>query len=614
MSDHNSNHRHNLNADDNLYTVTSDSEDFTLRVLTLNCWGLWLGAKKRRQRMAGIVRYLRENNCDIVFLQEVWVSSDFEAIRDGTKDMYRFAHLFRSGSVLGSSGIVILCKWLPKVIHFEPYSLNGSPFYPWHGDWFAGKGIAYSRVDFEGLSLHLFSTHTHAYYKEDEPVHDQYSIHRVCQSYQLSRFITFISDTACNRKSDGKDLFIVAGDMNSTSSELPYKILTTMAGLTDCFKSSRYSNPKSNIIHKHRISKKFNNNNSDIDSNSSLANMQADIFGFYKAKFGDNCLLDTLDGYRNKIAQVLFDSDTEDEDVTYCHPRNSFTPGAIEYKVSKGVNNSLTDSSITSTATTKEESSLSSIKSSDMSSHFQRNDSGQSSKLSNSSKRTKKSPMKRIDFILCKLLTRGHCVVDRIATESKDPTIECSLSDHEPVMVELKISDVSHDLMERNHLSSESFKSNKQFRREHVRPLASIVESKVTAADSSQIEETTNQWVPEKVPVQLSYHECNVQVMESTQSILMQYYQYNRRAKTQLFYIVLLMFIITLPTSTYYALANDLIPISTVVFMWFAASFIFAVGLLIGFLSYRLEQGAIEAILNDISCKMVVNRDRKSID
>lgn len=569
--------------------------------------------------MAGIVRYLRENNCDIVFLQEVWVSSDFEAIRDETRDIYRFAHLFRSGSVLGSSGIVILCKWLPKVIHFEPYSLNGSPFYPWHGDWFAGKGIAYSRVDFDGLSLHLFSTHTHAYYKENEPVHDQYSVHRVCQSYQLARFITFISDTACNRKTDGKDLFIVAGDMNSTSSELPYKILTTMAGLTDCFKSSRYSNPKSNIIHKHRINKnKQNNNNPNYESSkSSIANMQSDIFGFYKSKLTDNCLLETLDGYRNKIAQVLFDSDTEDEDVTYCHPRNSFTPGAFDYKLSKGVNNSLTDSSIATTTTTiKEESLTSSNKESDISGQFQRNNSGHSSKLSSSSKRSKKSPSKRIDFILCRLLTHGHCVVDRIITESKDPTMECSLSDHEPVMVELKISDVSHDLMERNHISSENLQDKPQYgpMGEHVRPLTSIVESKVTAADSSEIEETTNQWVPEKAPVRLTYNECNVQVLESTQNILMQYYQYNRKAKTQLFYVILLMFVITLPTSTYYALSNDLIPISTVVFMWFAASFIFAVGLLIGFLSYRLEQGAIEATLNDIACKMTVIRDRKSID
>jgi len=543
--------------------------------------------------MAGIIRYLLENNCDIVFLQEVWVTSDFETIRERTKHIYRFAHLYRSGSVLGSSGIVILCKWLPKVIHFEPYSLNGSPFYPWHGDWFAGKGIAYSRVDFDGLSLHLFSTHTHAYYKENEPVHDQYSVHRICQSYQLARFITFISDTACNRKADGKDLLIVAGDMNSTSSELPYKILTTMAGLTDCFKASRHSNSSSNIIHKHKIMTYRRRLDCADRASTSSNDDQDNRVGFYH-KLGDHCLLDTLDQYRSKIAQVFFDSDTDDEDITYCHPRNSFTPGAVDYNSSSSRND--TANGITNGNNSQLD--------------------GDNLKINNEKSTVirqsqhKSSLMKRIDFILCRLLTRGHCVVDRIATESKDHTLNCSLSDHEPVMVELKISDVSHDLMKRNHIIARSLDhENLPKVVEHSRPLASVVESNVSPSDASQIEETRDQWVPEKVPVRLSYQECNVQVIEETRNILMQYYQYNRTSKTQLFYIVLFMFIITLPTATYYALIYGLVPVSTIVFMWFASSFIYAIGLLIGFLSYRFEQGAIEAILNDIVCKLAVARD-----
>lgn len=478
------------------------NEEYTIRVLTLNCWGLWVGAKKRRQRIEGIVRYLRENNCDIVFLQEVWVTSDFELIRDGTSDVYRFIHLFRSGSVLGSSGIVILCKWLPKVIHFEPYSLNGSPFYPWHGDWFAGKGIAYARVDFDGLSLHLFSTHTHAYYNENEPVHHQYSVHRICQSYQLAKFITFISDTACNRKASGKDLLVVAGDMNTTSTELPYKILTTMAGLTDCFKLPRNNNTSSNIIHRHKLLN-LKQKLSCVDSGStSSINSQEKNAPLCPNKASDNFLLDTLEEYGSKVAHALFDSDTEDEDITYCHPRNSFTPGPLEYKW----------------------------------------------------------PMKRIDFILCRLLTHGHCVVDRISSESKDPTLDCSLSDHEPVMVELKICDINHDLLIKN--------------------------------------------------------DCNTQVMETTQDILKQYYHYNRMSKTQLLYVVLFMFIVTLPTTTYYALSNEyyVVPLSTVIFVWLAACFLFAIFLLIGFLSYRYEQGAIEAILNDIACKISVAKEHQPND
>lgn len=636
----------NISKTSSINIPGSNGEEFTLRVLTLNCWGVWLGAKKRRERMTGIVRYLRENNCDIVFLQEIWVTSDFEIIKSGTKDIYCFAHLFRASSVLGSSGIVILCKWYPKVIHFEPYSINGSPFYPWHGDWFAGKGIAYSRVDFDGLSLHLFSTHTHAYYKENESIHDQYSVHRVCQSYQLAKFINFISDTACNRNGgSGKDLLVVAGDMNSTSSELPYKILISMAGLTDCFKTSRYNNPSSNIIHKHKILNYMNKlyfadnaSVSSCNSNEPKENSKTTGIGMAicaHAKMGETFLLDTLANYRTKITQVFFDSDTEDEDITYCHPKNSFTPSALNYahksKKLLSTSSSTTNSSNASTVETDKSTIKSSIKENggddEKNNKLDRVSSERNSTkqmLTKSSlQKSKKSPMKRIDFILCRLLTHGHCVVDRIATESKDPTINCSISDHEPVMVELKICDISHDLMKKNHLIGNSMdmskksdnqtidqqlKSNKIKNNDNIsnqineqaRPLSSIVESKVTINDASEIEETTNQWVPEEVPVRLSYHECNAQVMEETRDILMQYYQYNRSSKIQLFYIVLFMFIITLPTVTYYALANELIPISTVVFMWFAASFLFASCLLIGFLSYRFEQGAIEAILNDM--------------
>lgn len=624
MSDQNHN-----NVDEVLTSPNSNPNsnvEFTLRILTLNCWGLWLGAKKRRKRIEGIVRYLREINCDIVFLQEIWVSTDFETIRNNTQDLYKFAHLYRSGSVLGSSGIVILCKWLPKVVHFEPYSLNGSPFYPWHGDWFAGKGIAYTRVDFDGLSLHLFSTHTHAYYKENEPVHDQYSIHRVCQSYQLARFITFISDTACSRKTDGKDLFIVAGDMNSTSSQLPYKILTTMAGLTDCFKASRYNSHSSNIIHKHKLMAHRQKLHLVDDSSMSSITSLGESVSFVKNKLSDN-ILETFEEYKNKVAQVLFDSDTDDEDITYCHPRNSFTPGSyIDSKQIKKLKNLTIPSSTATTASLQETSSSSTskeVKSIDETSFkFERSSSDRSSaKQSNAldidsqkTRRSKNSPMKRIDFILCRLLTHGHCVVDRIATESTDTSLDCSLSDHEPVMVELKISDLSHDLVERNHIKVSEKPSPKAKFATHSsdassRPLISVVDSQMPQKDCSELEETTNQWVPEKAPVSLSqaaYKECNIQVLEETKDILTQYHRYNRTSKTQLFYVALFMFIVTLPTTTYYALSNDLIPISTIIFMWFATSFLFGAGFLIGYLSYRFEQGAIEAILNDITCKISV--------
>lgn len=76
-----------------------------------------------------------------------------------------------------------MAKWNPKMIHFHPYSINGTPFRPHHGDWFSTKGlhfslvhnffcclhktfvyhlpsgVAYVRIEVKGFNLHLFCTH-----------------------------------------------------------------------------------------------------------------------------------------------------------------------------------------------------------------------------------------------------------------------------------------------------------------------------------------------------------------------------------------------------------------------------------------------------------------------
>ncbi|XP_075588183.1 neutral sphingomyelinase isoform X4 [Dermatophagoides farinae] len=195
-----------------------------LKIFTLNCWGLRYVSDHRQVRIKLIAQHLVDQDYDVVFLQEVWIQSDFEYIRTKTKSKYRFAHMFNNASLLGTSGLVIMAKWTPQFIHFHPYSINGSPFRPFHGDWFSTKGVAYVRIELLGLNLHLFSTHMHAQYDLNEKIIDQYSIHRICQAYELGKFINLMS---CNCTNTGsKDLIILAGDMNTSSKELPYKMLS----------------------------------------------------------------------------------------------------------------------------------------------------------------------------------------------------------------------------------------------------------------------------------------------------------------------------------------------------------------------------------------------------
>lgn len=63
----------------------------------------------------------------------------------------------------------------------------------------------------------------HAQYDLNEKINDQYSIHRICQAYELGKFINLMSCNCTNTES--KELIILAGDMNTSSKELPYRLL-----------------------------------------------------------------------------------------------------------------------------------------------------------------------------------------------------------------------------------------------------------------------------------------------------------------------------------------------------------------------------------------------------
>lgn len=67
----------------------------------------------------------------------------------------------------------------------------------------------------------------HAQYNDNEKLDDQYSIHRLCQSFQMAKFINLITSFSKNHHYAGKDVVILAGDLNVSPDDLPYKLLRT---------------------------------------------------------------------------------------------------------------------------------------------------------------------------------------------------------------------------------------------------------------------------------------------------------------------------------------------------------------------------------------------------
>lgn len=74
-----------------------------------------------------------------------------------------------------------------------------------------------------------------------------YAIHRLCQSYQLAKFINLVTASALDVKK-GKDLIVLAGDLNTSPGEPPFKLLMSMTGLIDCC-MHRYSHDVKMTLH-----------------------------------------------------------------------------------------------------------------------------------------------------------------------------------------------------------------------------------------------------------------------------------------------------------------------------------------------------------------------------
>ena len=50
-------------------------------MLSLNAWGLWPQSEAKDERMAAILEFLEAGHHDLVFLQEVWMYSDFQKLK-----------------------------------------------------------------------------------------------------------------------------------------------------------------------------------------------------------------------------------------------------------------------------------------------------------------------------------------------------------------------------------------------------------------------------------------------------------------------------------------------------------------------------------------------------
>ncbi len=86
-----------------------------------------------------------------------------------------------------------------------------------------------SNSNSKSIGLKLQANHAESY--ADIAELDQYLAQRICQAFEMSKFINDTSQTA--------DLVVAMGDLNMTPDELGFKILKNNANLMDSFSEAR---------------------------------------------------------------------------------------------------------------------------------------------------------------------------------------------------------------------------------------------------------------------------------------------------------------------------------------------------------------------------------------
>nr|XP_046239037.1 sphingomyelin phosphodiesterase 2 [Scatophagus argus] len=200
----------------------ANPDSVSIRVFSLNSWGIRYLSKHLPQRCAMIGACLCREGHDIVLLQEVWSEKNYLSLKQKLACSHPHSHYFKSG-VIGS-GLAIFSKHRIHDTFLYRYSLNGYPYKAHHGDWFGGKAVGMAILNIGGLTTNVYVTHLHAEYCRDK---DSYLPHRVVQAWELQQFI--------RHTSAGADVVILGGDLNMHPQDLGNRLLRTYTGLRDSY-------------------------------------------------------------------------------------------------------------------------------------------------------------------------------------------------------------------------------------------------------------------------------------------------------------------------------------------------------------------------------------------
>ena len=185
----------------------------TLTIITFNVHDLYVASTHRPLRMEAIGDAIAAHDPDLVGIQEAFIAADRSTLQSRLMgSRLAFSHYFPSGTV--GSGLWILSAYPIEAVAFHRYSRNGKWYKLWHGDWWAGKGVAFLRVAVGPQQyFDLYNTHAHARYGTHE-----YDGDRAQQLEELAAFMaaTHAAETPA----------VLVGDLNCRRGDPEFDRLT----------------------------------------------------------------------------------------------------------------------------------------------------------------------------------------------------------------------------------------------------------------------------------------------------------------------------------------------------------------------------------------------------
>ncbi|MCB9896719.1 MAG: endonuclease/exonuclease/phosphatase family protein [Planctomycetes bacterium] len=187
----------------------------TLRVGTFNIHDLYLASSDRPERMRAIADLLIDTQIQVAGIQEAFVASDREVLFARLGDQLPYHAYFDYGPV--GSGLLIVSAFPIVATSMQPFEARGKWYKPWHGDWWAGKGVASATLACPGLDVVLMDVHAHAQHDFEDD--DEYLDVRTRQMVEIASRV--------EEAARGDALAFLVGDLNCGPGDSEYEHLST---------------------------------------------------------------------------------------------------------------------------------------------------------------------------------------------------------------------------------------------------------------------------------------------------------------------------------------------------------------------------------------------------